>query len=115
MTGEGPPTQRWQDSFDAVVEDVFRVQTEIATRVAGAMKVSLGAQEQRQLAGQPTTNLAAYEAYLRGEAQTGNASPTLQRAIAHYEQAVALDPSFAVAWARLSSAADRSCTTTRSP
>ena len=103
VTGEGPPTQRWQDSFDAVVEDVFRVQTEIATRVAGAMKVSLGAKEQQQLAGQPTTNLAAYEAYLRGEAQTGNSSPVLQRAIAHYEQAVALDPSFAIAWARLSS------------
>lgn len=104
ISGKGPPTQRWQDSFDAVVEDVFRVQTEIATRVAGAMKVSLGAREQRQLAGQPTSNIAAYEAYLRAEALTGNASPTLQRAIVQYEQAVALDPSFAVAWARLSSA-----------
>jgi serine/threonine protein kinase/tetratricopeptide (TPR) repeat protein len=102
--GDGPPTQRWQDSFDAVVEDVFRVQTEIATRVAAAMKVSLGVEEQRRLSGQPTTNIAAYEAYLRGEAQSGNASTTLQRAVAQYEQAVALDPSFAAAWARLSSA-----------
>ena len=104
MARDGPPTQRWQDSFDAVVEDVFRVQTEIATRVAAAMKVSLGVEEQRRLSGQPTTNIAAYEAYLRGEAQAGNASTALQRAIAQYEQAVALDPSFAAAWARLSSA-----------
>jgi TolB-like protein len=104
ITGAGPPTQRWQDSFDAVVEDVFRVQTEIATRVASAMKLSLGTQEQRQLTGQPTTNIAAYEAYLRAEALMGPASPSLQRAIAQYEQAVALDPSYAVAWARLSSA-----------
>ena len=104
ITGEGSPTQRWQESFDAVVEDVFRVQSEIAARVAGAMQVSLGAHEQRQLARQPTANIAAYEAYLRGEAISGNAAPTIQRAIAHYERAVALDPSFALAWAHLSHA-----------
>ena len=42
ITGQGTPTSRWQDSFDAVLEDVFRVQAEIATRVAGALKVTLG-------------------------------------------------------------------------
>ena len=104
VTRDGPPTQRWQDSFDAVVEDVFRVQTEIATKVAGAMQVSLGAKEQRQLAGQPTSNLAAYEAYLRAEALMGSSAPAIQRAIVQYEQAVALDPTFAVAWAQLSRA-----------
>ncbi len=56
----GSPITRWQDSFDAVVEDVFRVQGEIATRVAGALNVTLGGQEQRRLAMRPTTNLAAY-------------------------------------------------------
>jgi serine/threonine protein kinase/tetratricopeptide (TPR) repeat protein len=105
ITGGGPPTQRWQDSLDAVVEDVFRVQTEIATRVAGAMRITLGALEQRQLAGQPTTNLAAYQVYLLGEslvASGGGYAATMLRAIAHYEQAVSLDPSFALAWAHLS-------------
>jgi serine/threonine protein kinase/tetratricopeptide (TPR) repeat protein len=99
------PTTRWQNSFDAVLEDVFRVQTEIATGVAGALKVTLGAQEQRNLASPPTANIAAYDAYLRGEtiSATDRAqdTPALQRAAAHYEQAVALDPSFAMAWAHL--------------
>jgi len=104
VSGEGPPTQRWQQSFDAEVEDVFRVQSEIAARVASTMQVSLGAQEQRRLTDQPTANIAAYEAYLRAEATSGSAAPTIQRAIAQYEQAVALDPSFAVAWAHLSRA-----------
>jgi serine/threonine protein kinase/tetratricopeptide (TPR) repeat protein len=107
ITGEGSPTQRWQESFDAVVEDVFRVQAEIAAKVAGAMQITLGAQQQRQLTGQPTSNLAAYEAYLRAEAmyeQGGGFAPAIQRAITQYEQAVALDPSFALAWAHLATA-----------
>ena len=106
LSGKGTPTMRWQDSFDAVVEDVFRVQSEIATRVAGALKVTLGAQEQQRLAGQPTTNIAAYDAYLHGETiwslDAGQDVPSLQRAAAQYEQAVTLDPSFALAWAHLS-------------
>ena len=106
-TGAGPPVQRWQDSFDAVVEDVFRVQAEIAGRVASAMQISLGAHQQRELAGQPTRNLAAYEAYLQAESTweaSGGLTAAAQRAIGQYEQAVALDPSFALAWAHLSRA-----------
>ncbi len=105
ITGKGTPTSRWQDSFDAVLEDVFRVQAEIATRVAGALKVTLGAQEQRRLAVQPTTNMAAYDAYLRGEtissANVAQDTPTLRRAAGYYEKAVALDPQFSLAWAHL--------------
>ncbi len=105
ISGAGTPVTRWQDSFDAVVEDVFRVQGEIASRVAGALKVTLGVQEQQQLAAQPTTNLAAYDAYLRGAAmwdRAGNDAATLGDAMVQFEQAVKLDPTFALAWASLS-------------
>ncbi|MGE5716376.1 MAG: protein kinase domain-containing protein [Acidobacteriota bacterium] len=106
ISGNGPPTTRWQESFDAVAEDVFRVQGEIATRVAGALRITLDTQEQRRLAGQPTTNFAAYDAFIRGEAiwsvDAAQDLPKLQRATAHYEQAIALDPAFALAWAHLS-------------
>ena len=103
VTIAGAPTVRWQDSFDAVLDDVFRVQTEIATRVAGALKLTLGAREQSRLGGQPTTNLAAYESYMRGMGLLGSQdAASLQRAVAFFEHAVSLDPSFAQAWARLS-------------
>ncbi len=103
---KGAPVTRWQDSYDAVLEDVFRVQGEIASQVAGALKVTLGAQDQERLADGPTSNLTAYDAYLHGETisstDAAQDTPTLRRAVAYYEQAVALDPSFAQAWAQLS-------------
>jgi TolB-like protein/tetratricopeptide (TPR) repeat protein len=105
VSGSGMPVMRWQDSFDDVVEDVFRVQGEIATRVAGALNVKLGAQEQRQLAAQPTKNMAAYDAYLRGEVffASGAVDPkSMNAAAVQYKQAVQLEPGFALAWARLS-------------
>jgi serine/threonine protein kinase/tetratricopeptide (TPR) repeat protein len=105
IPASGPPMTKWQESFDAVVEDVFRVQGEIATRVAGALKVTLGVQDQRNLASNPTTNLAAYDAFLRGDSifyGGGNSSKTLQEAEVQFGQAVKLDPTFALAWARLS-------------
>ncbi|HSU92194.1 MAG TPA: hypothetical protein VLI43_00695, partial [Gemmatimonadaceae bacterium] len=95
----------WQESFDAKLTDVFKVQTDIASRVASALNVALGDSAQRQLVERPTTNLAAYDAFLRGDAISGNLSvldpPTLRKAAELYEQATALDPEFALAWSRL--------------
>jgi TolB-like protein/Flp pilus assembly protein TadD len=97
------PATRWQESFDAVLDDVFKVQGEIATRVANALRLTLGAREQEDLSRRPTSNLGAYEAYMRGRAlQDAADAVTLLRAVAFFEQAVSLDPSFARAWADLS-------------
>ncbi len=95
-------TATWQQTFDADVTDVFQVQATIATRVAAALGVVLGQNEERQLARRPTTNIAAYDLYLKGEALTANDPATLKAASGYYEQAAALDSTFAVAWARLS-------------
>jgi TolB-like protein/Flp pilus assembly protein TadD len=104
----GAPASRWQQSFDASLTDVFQVQSDIATKVAGALGVALGAGEEKRLSEKPTENLAAYDAFLKGEeASNGMASgdpPSLRRALGFYEQAVALDPNFAQAWARASAA-----------
>jgi serine/threonine-protein kinase len=76
--------------------------------VAAALDVALGAEEREALAAKPTANLAAYDAYLKGvEAAPalGTASGlSLQRAIGFFEEAVALDPGFAPAWAQLARA-----------
>jgi serine/threonine-protein kinase len=94
----------WQEPFDAALTDVFGVQTEIAGRVVQALGVALGAGERRRLAERPTDNLAAYDAYLKGEEVSRGATDpvTLRRAVNYYEQAIALDSTFALAWASLS-------------
>jgi TolB-like protein len=94
----------WQQSFDADITDVFEVQGTIATKVAGALGVALGAREQEQLAERPTKNLAAYDLFLKGKALTSNDPATLRQAAGFYEQAVALDSTFTEAWALLSGA-----------
>jgi serine/threonine-protein kinase len=102
------PTTKWQAPFDAALTDVFQVQADIAERVAAALDVALGAEERQMLASRPTANLAAYDAYLKGEeAWQGGAAndpASLQRAIDFYEQAVALESSFRPAWAQLARA-----------
>ena len=59
---------RVTEPFDAPYDDVFMVESEIASRVAQALKVVLGDTARRRLAERPTASLAAYDAYLRGEA-----------------------------------------------
>jgi serine/threonine-protein kinase len=91
----------WQQTFDADLTDVFQVQAQIASRVAGALGLALGGDEQRQLARRPTDNLAAWDLYLKGQGLTGNDPATLRQAAGYFEQAAALDPRFSEAWARL--------------
>jgi serine/threonine-protein kinase len=101
-------SSRWQQPFDAALSDVFQVQADIAGRVAEALNVALEAPNQRELAARPTSSLAAYDAYLKGEDAAqgvwGTNPGELRRAATHYEQAVALDSTFIAAWAQLSRA-----------
>jgi TolB-like protein len=108
VSGSGAPVSKWQQPFDAELTGVFQVQSDIATRVAQALGVALGEREEMRLGEKPTQNLAAYDAFLRGEEASNSLAaldpPSLRRAIAHYEQAVVLDPGFAQAWAQLARA-----------
>jgi TolB-like protein len=106
-TGHAPST-RWGEQFDAAITDVFQVQADIAGKVAGALGVALGDSARHELAARPTENLAAYEAFLKGEAAAealgATDPPSLRAAIGYYEQAVALDSGFVPAWAQLARA-----------
>jgi tetratricopeptide (TPR) repeat protein len=94
---------RWGQQFDAAMTSVFQVQADIAEQVAHALHVALGDSTKHALATSPTHNLPAYDAFLRGEAvwQARSDPLGLRQALAAYEQAVALDSSFALAWAQL--------------
>jgi serine/threonine-protein kinase len=99
---------RWQAPFEAPLTDVFRVQAEVSARVAEALGLALGAGERERLAERPTENLAAYDVFLKGEEAgqwlAGSDLVALRRALDYYERAVALDSTFALAWAQLSRA-----------
>jgi TolB-like protein/Tfp pilus assembly protein PilF len=101
-------TDKWEQPFDAPLTDVFEVQGDIAGRVVQAVGVALNGNTRENLTERPTENLAAYDAFLRGEAADpglSNADPTaIQQAIRQYVQAVTLDSTFAPAWARLGQA-----------
>jgi eukaryotic-like serine/threonine-protein kinase len=105
--GHAPQTD-WGQQFDAAMTDVFQVQADIAGQVAQALNVALGDSAKHELASKPTQSLPAYEAFLRGEASSQGMSvfdpSSLRRAIAAYEQAVALDSTFIRGWAQLSRA-----------
>jgi len=109
QVGEGAaPMTQWQQPFDATMTDVFQVQADIASRVAQALDVALGSSARETLDQRPTKNLAAYDAFLKGNEAAGGfitATPAdLRRAVAYYERAVALDSTFVLAWAQLSRA-----------
>jgi TolB-like protein/Flp pilus assembly protein TadD len=102
------PSTRWGEQFDASLSDVFQVQADIAGKVASALDVALGDSARHELAAKPTANLAAYDAFLKGEAASQGMSVKdpagLRRAIGFYEQAVALDSTSVPAWAQLARA-----------
>jgi serine/threonine-protein kinase len=91
----------WQQRFDADVTDIFQVQSTIASRVASALGVALGGAEEHELARRPTENLAAWDLFLKGRAHTANDPATLRQKAGYFEQAAALDSTFAHAWAEL--------------
>ena len=103
-TANGATT--WQEPFDEVMSDVFRVQTGIAEKVANALGVTLAADVQARLAAKPTQNVEAYQEFLLGEKETESMSrvdgQATRNSLPHYERAVALDTTFGLAWARVS-------------
>jgi len=107
------PTSKWQQSFDAPLTDVFKVQSDIASQVAQSLGVALGATQQKGLADRPNENMEAYEAFLKGEAAGSSLArtdpPSVRKALAYYEQAVQLDPAFAQAWMQVSIARSLLC------
>jgi len=87
----------WAQRFDRQMDDVFEVQDEIARSIAQAFRINLSPQEEEKIASKPTQNSVAYDYYLRGRSYARRES--LEFALQMYEQAIKLDPSFALAHA----------------
>lgn len=92
----------WSERYDREMKDVFEVQDEIAQKIAAALRITLSPQEQQALLEKPTEDLQAYDLYLRGRNYARRVGrQDLQYALQMYENAVALDPGFALAHAGL--------------
>jgi non-specific serine/threonine protein kinase len=95
----------WSERFDREMKDVFEVQDEMARKIAEALRVTLSPQELEALADKPTENLQAYDLYLRGKRYSRRLTrQDIEFALQMFENAVALDPSFALAYAACANA-----------
>src|ERR1700675_3690014 len=95
----------WSDRFDREMKDVVEVQDEMARKIAEALRVTLSPQELEALADKPTENLQAYDLYLRGKRYARRLTrQDVEFALQMFENAVALDPSFALAYAACANA-----------
>jgi TolB-like protein len=96
----------WAESYDRPVDDVFAIQSEIAKAIAGQLHAKLSSSQANALAALPTRDTEAYDLFLKGEYQERQAestykSETYDRAATFYRQALARDPNFVLAYARL--------------
>jgi non-specific serine/threonine protein kinase len=95
----------WSERYDREMKDVFEMQDEIARKIAEALRVTLSPQELEDLATKPTENLQAYDLYLRGKRYARRQTrQDLEFALQMFENAVAMDPSFALAYAACANA-----------
>lgn len=97
-TGDG--SVLWAESFDEPAGDVFALQDAISTRVAAALTLELSGKERQTLTRHFTASPEAYELYLRGRYHWFQWTPEgWLKARSYYEQAIARDPQFALAYA----------------
>jgi serine/threonine-protein kinase len=95
----------WAEIYDRKLTDIFAVESDIAKAIADQLQAKLSGSEKQMMAAQPTTDAEAYELYHKGkslwEKRSGDNIP---KAIAYYEQAIARDPNYALAYAGLAKA-----------
>jgi TolB-like protein/class 3 adenylate cyclase len=92
-------THLWADRFDGSLEDVFELQDKVASSVAGVIEPALQAAETARSATRPTTDLTAYDLYLRAYAMVWSAARQIPEALRLMEQAIARDPHYGPALA----------------
>jgi TolB-like protein/Tfp pilus assembly protein PilF len=96
----------WAKTYDRDIKDVFAVESEVAQEIADSLQAKLSPAEASTLATAPTKDTTAYDLFLKGEFQLRAANVSLRsesfdEAISWYQQAIARDPNFALAMARL--------------
>lgn len=95
----------WTGTFDEKFAGIFAVQDAISNRVAAALALRLGSAERMRLTKHHTENVEAYQLYLRGRFHVFKLTPPeINKGISYFQQAIAIDPRYALAYAGLSDA-----------
>jgi TolB-like protein/Tfp pilus assembly protein PilF/class 3 adenylate cyclase len=99
-------THLWAKSYDRDLKDIFAVESDVSQEIADALRAKLSPSQVTALAAAPTRDTEAYDLFLKGEYQERQAESTenvdfFDQAETFYRRALALDPSFALAYARL--------------
>jgi TolB-like protein len=92
----------WSETYDGMLDDIFKIQDEITAKISAAMRVQLGGVPLASAAEELTTNAEAYQLYLQGRhLWRQRNSEALHRAVDLFSRAVELDPGFHQAWSNL--------------
>ncbi|PYL63302.1 MAG: hypothetical protein DMF25_10780, partial [Verrucomicrobia bacterium] len=92
----------WADKFDRKLTDIFAVETEIAAKIGETLQAKLTGAEQRAIASRPTENSEAHQLYLKGRYYWNKwLGPGFEKSRDYYQQAIDLDPTYALAYAGL--------------
>ena len=98
-------THLWAETFDRKLTDIFAVESEIAKTITDTLQAKLSGSEQHAIAARPTENTEAHQLYLKGRffwnKRTAN---DLKKSIEYFEQAIAVDPNYALAYAGIADA-----------
>lgn len=93
--------QLWIGQFDEKLTDIFSVQDSISERVANALRTPLGDKGRKRFTG----NIEAYQAYMKGSLHASRLIlPEVQKGISYYEQAIGVDPNYALAYVGIANA-----------
>src|SRR5437588_2413750 len=105
LIGAENDRHRWAETYDRQLTDIFGIQTDVALHIAQALKAELAVDEQTRIRKEPTNDLRAYQLYLLGRHWLVRYTPVaLQRAIEHFQGAIAKDPAYALAYASVAMA-----------
>ena len=96
--------QLWSERYDRELKDIFDVQDEIAKAIADRLRVTLAGGRDDRLVGQATTNMEAYQLYLKGRGLVDRRGANVPIGLDLLRKAVELDPGYSLAWAGVSDA-----------
>jgi len=95
----------WSERYDRALKDIFEVQDEISKTIANRLKVTLTGERQEPLVKAGTTNLEAYQLYLKGRFNVNKRTPDgFSESVGYFQQAIEKDPAYAMAYTGLAEA-----------